>query len=74
MAATGEKLIYLDADVADAFHRSTAMSGKCAIDYTVVLELTIIFISIAQKGVSAFLLKPNCQRRRTKAKIKEQKA
>ena len=56
-AVEGNKMIDLDPEIAAMFHKSSAISGKRFDTLTVLSNLTILFFTIAKKGVSAHLLK-----------------
>ena len=72
-AITGHKMIELDADIAEIFHMSSSISGKPSTLTMLFSDLSFSFLTIAQKGVSAHLLKPGAKRRRTKQQIQEDK-
>jgi len=72
-AITGNKMIELDADIAEIFHMSTSVSGKPSTLSMILSDLSFFFLTIAQKGVGAHLLKPGAKRRRTKQQIQDDK-
>ena len=66
-------LIEMDPEVARVFQASTSVSSKWHSFRHALPNLFCFLYDIAQKGVSAHLLKPSAKRRRTKQQIQTDK-